>query len=388
MEILFFSRRFSSPAAPVYTQSVNFRPIPMNSLLFSPFRIRDITLKNRVGVAPMCQYSATDGIAGPWHVVHLGSRAVGGAGLVFVEAAAVSAGARISDGDIGIWNDAHVAAFRPITAFAKSLGATPGIQLAHAGRKGSTQKPWQGRKMVDVHEGGWTTVAPSALPFNDEYPMPAAMTEDDMARVIDDFVQAAQRSLDAGFDVLELHMGHGYLLHEFLSPLSNLRTDAWGGSFEGRTAFPLSLAKAVRAQWPSRLPLFVRISATDWVDGGWDLDQSIQFARLLREAGVDLVDCSSGSIVPGSRGEPAPGFQVPLAAAIRKEAQVATAAVGLITEARQAEEILVQEQADLVLIGRALLADPYWPLRAQGQLDGTSAWPIQYDRAVNPNALT
>ncbi len=336
----------------------------------------------------MCQYSAMDGVPRPWHVVHLGSRAVGGAGLVFVEAAAVSAEARISDGDLGIWSDAQVAAFRPITAFAKSQGAIPGIQLAHAGRKGSTQRPWLGRKMVDIHEGGWTTIAPSVLRFNDEYPVPLEMTEHDIAKVVDDFVQSAKRSFHAGFEVLELHMGHGYLAHEFLSPLSNKRTDAYGGTFEGRVAFPLRLAQAVREEWPAHLPLFVRISATDWIDEGWDLDQSIRFANLLREAGVDLVDCSSGSIVPGSRGEPVPNFQVPFAAAIRKEAQIATAAVGLITEAQQAEDILAKGQADLILVGRALLADPYWPLRAQGQLEGLAQWPIQYDRAVNPNART
>ncbi len=242
--------------------------------------------------------------------------------------------------------------------------------------------------MVDIHEGGWTTIAPSVVQVNDEYPVPLEMAEQDIARFIDDFVQFAKRSFHAGFEVLELHMGHGYLAHEFLSPLSNKRTDAYGGAFEGRVAFRLRLAKAVRAEWPAHLPLFVRISATDWIEEGWDLDQSIRFASLLREAGVDLVDCSSGSIVPGSRGEPAPNFQVPFAAAIRKEAQIATAAVGLITDAQQAEDILTKGQSDLILVGRALLADPYWPLRAQGQLEGLAHWPIQYDRAVNPNART
>lgn len=360
----------------------------MSSKLFSPYSCRDVVLKNRVGVSPMCQYSADDGVPSTWHVVHLGSRAVGGAGLVMVEAASVAPDARISDKDIGIWNSAQVDQFRHITEFVKSRGAVPAIQLAHAGRKGSTQVPWQGRSAVPVHEGGWSTMGPSNTPFNDIYTVPREMTVQDIQRVINEFTDAAQRSLAAGFEVLELHMGHGYLLHQFLSPLSNTRNDEYGGGFEQRIAFPLQLTKAVREVWPDHLPLFVRISATDWIDGGWSVEDSIAFSSLLASAGVDLVDCSSGSVVPDSRGPAAPGFQVPLSAAVRKGANIATAAVGLITEPQQAEDILASGQADLIFLARALLRDPYWPLRAQQELDGVNNWPIQYDRAVNPNALT
>ncbi|WP_041682752.1 NADH:flavin oxidoreductase/NADH oxidase [Pusillimonas sp. T7-7] len=360
----------------------------MSSKLFSPYSCRGVVLKNRVGVSPMCQYSADDGMPNTWHVVHLGSRAVGGAGLVMVEAASVAPDARISDKDIGIWNSAQVDQFRQITEFVKSQGAAPAIQLAHAGRKGSTQVPWLGRNAVPVHEGGWSTVGPSNTPFNDIYTVPREMTVQDIHRVINEFTDAAQRSLAAGFEVLELHMGHGYLLHQFLSPLSNTRNDDYGGGFEQRIAFPLQLTKAVREVWPDHLPLFVRISATDWIDGGWSVEDSIAFASLLASAGVDLVDCSSGSVVPDSRGPAAPGFQAPLAAAVRKGANIATAAVGLITEPQQAEDILASGQADLIFLARALLRDPYWPLRAQQELDGVNSWPIQYDRAVNPNALT
>ena len=360
----------------------------MSSRLFSSYSCRGVVLKNRVGVSPMCQYSAHDGVPGMWHVVHLGSRAVGGAGLVMVEAAAVAPDARISPQDIGIWNDAQVDAFRPITEFMKSQGAAPAIQLAHAGRKGSTQVPWQGRKAVPETDGGWSTVAPSGVPFNNEYTVPSEMTAQDMQRVINQFTDAAQRSLAAGFEVLELHMGHGYLLHQFLSPLSNTRQDEYGGGLKQRTAFPLALTKAVRAVWPDHLPLFVRISATDWIEGGWNVEESTAFARDLAALGVDLIDCSSGSVVPDSRGPVGPGFQVPLAAAVREGAGIATAAVGLITEPQQAEDILLADQADLVFLARALLRDPYWPLRAQQVLDGSGNWPIQYDRAVNPNALS
>ncbi|NGM86036.1 NADH:flavin oxidoreductase/NADH oxidase [Parapusillimonas sp. SGNA-6] len=359
----------------------------MPSLLFSPFSCRSVVMKNRVGVAPMCQYSAQGGMPNAWHVVHLGSRAVGGAGLVMVEAAAVAPDGRITSADIGIWTQEQADAFRPITDFAKEQGAVPGIQLAHAGRKGSTQVPWEGRKMVSEESGGWETIAPSAVRFNEEYPLPREMTEADMERVIDHYVQAAKRSASACFEVLELHMGHGYLLHQFLSPLANRRAGDYGGGFDQRTAFPLRLIEAVRGEWPAHLPLFVRLSAVDWVDGGWDLDQSIQFARALRARGVDLIDCSSGSILPSARGKAVPNFQVPFAAEIRQRAGIATAAVGLITEAQQAEEILASGQADLIFVGRKALAEPYWPLRAQQELEGKANWPIQYDRAVNPNAL-
>ena len=354
----------------------------MPSLLFTPLQLRSVTFKNRIGVAPMCQYSCRDGLASNWHLVHLGSRAVGGAGMVMVEASAVSADGRISPADLGIWSDAHAAALAPIAQFIAEQGAVPAIQLAHAGRKGSTQVPWQGRQAVPPAEGGWHVRAPSAVPFNDVYPMPAEMTEADIARIVDDFAAAARRSLAIGMKVVELHMGHGYLMHQFLSPLSNRRQDAYGGSFDGRVRAPLQVAAAVREAWPRDLPLFVRLSATDWLDGGWDVAQSVELARRMKALGVDLVDCSSGSIVPGSQGQAAPGYQVPFADRIRREADVATAAVGLITQAVQAEDILRRGSADMVLLARELLRDPYWPLRAAAELDEATRWPVQYLRAV------
>jgi len=354
----------------------------MSTRLFSPYELRGITLKNRIGVSPMCQYSATDGLPNQWHVVHLGSRAVGGAGLVIVEAAAVAPNARITHGDLGIWNDEQVNAFRPITAFMKSQGAVPGIQIAHAGRKGSTEVPWVGRKAVALTDGGWQPLAPSAVQFKDDYLMPREMTEQDIAQVCDEFAAAARRCVAAGFEVLELHMGHGYLAHQFLSPLANHRDDGYGGSFENRVAFSMRIVNAVRAEWPERFPLFVRLSATDWIEGGWDLAQSVKLARLMKSAGVDLIDCSSGSITPQSQGKMAPNFQVQFAEGIRREADIATAAVGMITQARQAEQILVDGSADLILLARALLLDPYWPLRAAQELKGQAAWPVQYQRAV------
>jgi len=321
-----------------------------------------------------------------WHTVHLGSRAVGGAGLVFVEAAAVAENGRISPADIGIWNSEQEAAFAPIAAFMKSQGAAPGIQLAHAGRKGSTQVPWEGRKAVPVEDGGWIPPGPTDVPFNDTYAKPEEMSEADIDRMIHDFVEAARRSRRAGFEVLELHMGHGYLLHQFLSPLSNHRDDHYGGSFENRTRFALQLAEAVRAVWPDELPLFVRLSVTDWLPDAWDVPQSVELAKAFSKIGVDLVDCSSGSVVPESRVEQTPGYQVPLSAAVRRDAGVPTAAVGKITEARQAEAILQAGDADLIFLARAMLADPYWPLRAQQELEGRAKWPVQYQRAVDPNA--
>lgn len=355
----------------------------MSTRLFSPYELRSVVLKNRIGVAPMCQYSAVDGLPNQWHVVHLGSRAVGGAGLVIVEAAAVAPDARITNADIGIWNDDQVDAFRPITAFMKSQRAVPGIQLGHAGRKGSTQVPWVGRKAVPEQDGGWQPIAPTAIRFKDDYSMPREMTEQDIARVTDEYAAAARRCVKAGFEVLELHMGHGYLAHQFLSPVANHRDDGYGGLFEQRVAFPMRLVGAVRSEWPQRLPLFVRLSATDWIDGGWDLTQSVKLARLMRAAGVDLIDCSSGSITPQSQGQMVPNFQVPLAERIRRESGIATAAVGLITEARQAEQILADGSADLIFLARALLLDPYWPLRAAEELEGKASWPVQYERALS-----
>ncbi|WP_144636149.1 NADH:flavin oxidoreductase/NADH oxidase [Bordetella genomosp. 13] len=354
----------------------------MASILFSALRLRGVEFKNRIGVAPMCQYCSRDGLADSWHMVHLGSRAVGGAGMVMFEASAVSPEARITQADLGIWNDEQAAALRPIAAFIADQGAVPVIQLAHAGRKGSTQVPWEGRRAVPIEQGGWPVQASSAVPFNDEYPLPESMSQADIANVADLFARAARRSLAAGMRGVELHMGHGYLMHQFLSPLANRRTDRYGGAFENRVRAPLEVAAAVREAWPAELPLMVRLSATDWLEGGWDLPQSVELARRMKALGVDLVDCSSGSILPASRGDAAPGYQVPFAARIRREAGVPTAAVGLITQANQAEDILRQGQADMVFLARELLRDPYWPLRAAAALDAPTAWPVQYARAV------
>jgi 2,4-dienoyl-CoA reductase-like NADH-dependent reductase (Old Yellow Enzyme family) len=353
------------------------------SKLFSTFRLRDVEFRNRVFVSPMCQYSSRDGLPGEWHLVHLGSRAVGGAGLVCAEATAVSPVGRISPGDTGLWSDEHTRAFRPIVAFIKAQGAAAGIQLAHAGRKASTDVTWRGGQPLTEQEGGWQTLAPSALPFAASHPLPREMSAREIAEVVTQFVDAARRSIEAGFDVIELHMAHGYLLHEFLSPLSNRRQDEYGGSLEARARFPLQVAEAVREACPASMPIFVRISATDWTDGGWDLEQSIQFSRWLKEVGVDLIDCSSGAIIPGVRIPVEPGYQVPFAMAIRREAEIATGAVGMITEAKQAEQIIASGEADAVFLARALLRDPYWPLHAAKELGADAPWPVQYARAVN-----
>jgi 2,4-dienoyl-CoA reductase-like NADH-dependent reductase (Old Yellow Enzyme family) len=352
------------------------------SRLFSAFSLRGVEFRNRVFVSPMCQYSSRDGLPNDWHMVHLGSRAVGGAGLVCVEATGVSPEGRISPGDTGLWSAEHTRAFAPIASFIKLQGARAGIQLAHAGRKASTDVPWRGGKHLSEEQGGWQTIGPSAVPFGD-WPAPREMTGADIETVTLQFADAARRAHEAGFEVVELHMAHGYLLHEFLSPLSNRREDEFGGSLENRARFPLLVTEAVREVWPRELPLFARISATDWVEGGWDLEQSVQFSRWLKARGVDLVDCSSGALVPGARIPVAPGYQVPFAEAIRREAGVATGAVGLITEPEQAEEIIASGRADAVFLARAELRDPYWPLRAARQLGAEAPWPVQYDRAVN-----
>lgn len=349
--------------------------------LFSPYRLREITFRNRVFVSPMCQYSSEEGMPNEWHSVHLGSRAVGGAGLVMVEATAVSPEGRISPKDSGIWSDAHAGAFAPITRFMKSQGAVPAIQLAHAGRKASTDVPWEGDGAVPPDKGGWQPVAPSPIAFNEKYAMPREMTGGDINQTIDDFVAAARRSLRAGFEVVEIHAAHGYLLHEFLSPLSNRRTDEYGGSLENRMRLPLEVARAVRKEWPTRLPLFVRISATDWADGGWDLPQSIELCKRFKEIGIDLIDCSSGGLAPKARIPVAPGYQVPFAESIRRETGIATGAVGLITRPHEAEQIVAEGKADVVLLARALLRDPYWPLHAAKVLGAEVAWPVQYGRA-------
>lgn len=329
----------------------------------------------------MCQYSSQDGLANDWHLVHLGSRAVGGASLVIVEATAVSPEGRISPWDSGLWSDRHTQAFTGITAFIKAQGCVPGIQLAHAGRKASTDAPWRAGRPLDESAGGWQPLAPSPIPFDAIAPVPRALSAADIAQVADQFDAAADRALQAGFEVLELHMAHGYLLHEFLSPLSNQRTDAFGATLENRMRLPLEIAERVRKRWPDHLPLFVRISCTDWADGGWDLAQSIQLCRKLKTIGVDLIDCSSAALVPHVRIPIGPGFQVPFAETIRCDAHIATGAVGLITHPVQAEQILCNGQADAVLLAREMLRDPYWPLHAARILGEDIQWPAQYDRA-------
>jgi 2,4-dienoyl-CoA reductase-like NADH-dependent reductase (Old Yellow Enzyme family) len=349
--------------------------------LFTPVQFRSITLRNRITVSPMCQYSAEDGVANDWHLVHLGSRAVGGAGLVIVEATGVSPEARITPNDLGIWNEAQQHALSRITSFVKQQGAAIGIQLAHAGRKASCAQPWKGGKQLSMDEGGWETAAPSAIPFYASDRAPQALDMQGIQKVITDFREAAKRALAAGFDLVEIHAAHGYLLHEFLSPFSNQRTDAYGGSFENRIRLLLEIVKEVRAIWPDHLPLFVRISASDWTEGGWDIEQSVELAKQLKKLGVDLVDCSSGGNLSSVKIPLVPGYQVPFAERIRKEADMATGAVGLITTAEQAEHILQEEKADIVLFARELLRDPYFPLHAATELGYDLAWPEQYQRA-------
>jgi len=356
----------------------------MTPTLFSTLTLRDVELRNRIGVSPMCQYSSRDGFADDWHLVHLGAFATGGAGIVFTEATAVTANGRISPADLGIWDDAHVEMLSRIADFVEGQGAAPGIQLAHAGRKASTRRPWdEGPATVPADRGGWPddVWAPSAVPFSDEYPRPTALDLAAIGRVTDSFGKAAERALDAGFRIVEIHAAHGYLLHEFLSPLSNRREDAYGGSFENRTRLLLEVVDRVRDVWPERLPLFVRISATDWVEGGWDVDQSVALARSLRDHGVDVVDTSSGGLDPSQRIPLEPGYQVPFATRIRCEADIPTAAVGLITEPLQADAIIRGGQADLVLLAREMLRQPHWPLLAAHALGAKGAWPSQYLRA-------
>ncbi len=351
--------------------------------LFEPLAQRSLTLRNRLVVAPMCQYSATDGVPDHWHMVNLGSRAVGGAALVIAEATAVSAQGRISLGDTGIWNDAQREAWRPIAHFIAAQGAIAGIQLAHAGRKSSAQRPWEGRDALPVGQGDWLTVAPSALPFDTGWHTPQALDQAGIAAVVADFRAAAQRALAAGFQLIELHAAHGYLLHQFLSPLSNHRDDAYGGSFENRTRIVREVIAAVREVWPAELPLWLRISATDWApgDAGWNIDQSVQLAQQVKPLGVDLIDVSSGGLIPHVSIPLAPGYQVPFAARIRGEAGIATGAVGLITTPEQAAAIIDAGDADVVLIARESLRDPYFPRRAAQALGAEITAPVQYQRA-------
>jgi 2,4-dienoyl-CoA reductase-like NADH-dependent reductase (Old Yellow Enzyme family) len=351
--------------------------------LFAPLTIGSVTLANRIVVSPMCEYSCEDGFANDWHLVHLGSRAVGGAGLIFTEAAAVTPEGRISPADLGIWKDEHIAPLRRITDFLHSQGAHAGIQLAHAGRKASTQVPWLGEGAIAPDAGGWAEVfAPSAIPFSPNYPQPRELDAAGIARITQAFREAAVRADRAGFDVIEIHAAHGYLLQEFLSPISNHRTDGYGGSLENRARLLLEVTDAVRSVWPSGRPLFVRISSTDWVEGGFDLEQSIRLAALLKDRGVDLIDCSSGGNVAGAQIPVGPGYQTQFAEAIRKQAGIATGAVGMITDPAQAAHILRTGQADLVIIAREFLRDPYWAVHAATALGETAAWPVQYLRAA------
>ena len=352
-------------------------------MLFDPLKLRDVTLRNRIMVSPMCQYSSEDGLANDWHLVHLGSRAVGGAGLVLTEAAAVEGRGRISPQDLGIWEDAQIDMLQRIASFVRAQGAVAGVQLAHAGRKASTSRPWEGNAPVEVNQGGWRPLlAPSALPFKDGHPVPEAMSADHIRAVTKAFAQAAGRAMEAGFQLLEIHAAHGYLLHQFLSPLSNTRTDAYGGAFENRVRLLREVVAAVRAIWWERLPLFVRISATDWVEGaGWGLEQSVQLSRLLKAEGVDLIDCSSGGTVPDAKIPTGPGYQTPFAERIRRDTGILTGAVGMITSAEQAETILRTGQADLVILAREFLRDPYWPHHAAAKLHVKIPPPVQYGRA-------
>jgi 2,4-dienoyl-CoA reductase-like NADH-dependent reductase (Old Yellow Enzyme family) len=355
--------------------------------LFDSLTIRDLEFGNRVFVSPMCEYSSVDGYANDWHLVHLGSRAVGGAGLVLTEATAVLPEGRISPQDLGIWKDEHVDPLKRIVTFIHEQGSVAGMQLAHAGRKASTRRPWEGDGVVPEAEGGWQNVmAPSTIPFADNYPTPQALTVDGIQQVVRAFAEAARRACDAGFRVIEIHAAHGYLIHEFLSPLSNHRNDTYGGSFENRTRLIREIVTAVRSSWPKGAPLFVRISATDWVEAGWDLEQSIELARSLKQLGVDLIDCSSGGTVPHAKIPAGPGYQTPFARRIRHEAEILTGAVGMITSPIQAEQIIGTGQADAIVIAREFLRDPYWPLRAAKELGQSISWPVQYLRAAPPDA--
>lgn len=357
------------------------------SQLFTSLRLRDIELKNRIAVSPMCQYSSTDGYANDWHLVHLGSHAVGGAALVITEATAVSPEGRISPNDLGLWKDEHIIMLKRITDFIHQHGAVAGIQLAHAGRKASISPPWMGDKLVPESEGGWQPVAPSDIAFSEDYAQPLALSIEGIKKVIDDFKHAAQRAIKAGFRIIEIHAAHGYLIHQFLSPVSNRRNDEYGGSFDNRIRLLLEIVEAVRTVWPEKYPLFVRISATDWLDSSdsWQLEDSIQLASILKSKGVDLIDCSSGGIAPNIKIPAKPNYQVPFADAVRNKADIATGAVGIIVKAQQAEDIISSRQADLVLMAREMLRDPYFPIHAAAELGYDIQWPVQYERAKRPN---
>ena len=353
----------------------------MYSNLFSPLTIKSVTIKNRIAISPMCQYSATDGFATDWHLVHLGSRASGGAGLIIQEATAVSPEGRISPEDLGLWNNEQIDKLKQITQFIISQNSVPGIQLAHAGRKASAASPWNGGRKVANDNGGWDTVAPSAIAYHDNEKAPIALDKNGIQKVITDFKAATKRALEAGYQVVEIHAAHGYLLHQFLSPLSNVRTDEYGGSFENRIRLTLEVVEAVQSEWPENLPLFVRISASDWAEGGWNLEESIQLSKILKEKGVDLIDVSSGGAVSHQQIPLGPNYQVPFAESIKKEVGILTGAVGLITDAKQAEEIIVSGKADLVLFARESLRNPNLGLTFAHDLEADVTWPKQYERA-------
>lgn len=364
---------------PIPTPSVS--PVRRGPKLFEPLEIRGVTIRNRIMVSPMCQYSSDEGTPTDWHLVHLGSRAVGGAGLVMAEATAVEARGRITPGDSGIWDDRHVEPLARITRFLKEQGAVPAVQLAHAGRKGSTRAPWLGGGPLKLDEGPYETVSASAVPFDEGWHTPHSLTVEEIREVVAAWGAAAKRALAAGFEVVELHLAHGYLAHQFYSPFSNRRDDAYGGSFENRIRFALEVAEAVRAVWPERLPLFARISCTDWEDGYWGVDQAVELSRRLGALGVDLIDASSGGNLARARIPMGPAYQTPFAERIRRETGLLTGAVGLITTPELAEEILANGRADLVLMARELLRDPYWPLHAARALRADVPWPVQYERA-------
>ena len=349
--------------------------------IFQPVTFRSVTARNRIMVSPMCQYSAVDGVANDWHFQNLASRAVGGAGIVFTEVNHVEPRGRITPGCLGLWNDEQRDALARIVRFVKAQGAVAGIQIGHAGRKGSCARPWEGGKGLAKGEGGWDPIAPSAIPFDDGFPMPLEMDAAMIAATQKMFAENVRRAREAGFDIVEIHSAHGYLSHEFLSPLSNRRTDSYGGSFENRTRFLLEVVDAARAEWPDDKPMFVRISCTDWVEGGWDLEQSVKLAQLLKAGGkVDLIDCSSGGLSPLQKIPLHPGYQVPFAAAVRSRAGMPTGAVGLINAPDLAEQIVANGQADIIIMARAFLNDPYWPLHAAKALKHKLAWPKQYER--------
>lgn len=351
------------------------------SKLFSPITIKSVQFKNRIVVSPMCQYSSVDGFATDWHLVHLGSRAVGGAGLIITEATGVSPEGRISSEDLGIWKDEHIEKLSQITAFISAQGCVPGVQLAHAGRKASTAVPWKGRAEVPQGEGGWQTVSASAVPFSDTYPKPVALDVAGIDKVVADFTAAAKRALQAGFKVIEIHAAHGYLVHQFLSPLSNHRTDEYGGSFENRIRLLLRIIEGIQAVWPADLPLFTRISATDWAEGGWNPDESVQLAHVLKEKGIDLIDVSSGGLAAHQQITVGPAYQLPFASRIKRETGILTGTVGMITSSTQAETILVNGDADMVIMAREILRNPYFPLEAARDLKEGVQWPVQYERA-------